>query len=694
VTKKQRPARFQRFGEKIFQLAKNDFYRLNTGFPKRCPLRKSCFLPLAFCVFHFLFFGFAVSLHAQQPTAASPTSRPAEPDTMPLLFTFALSPERSHQVGDTLPDRDFRMYDPARKQLIDWGTLGNLGSSARPLLYETPARRGFDVGVHAFDLYKVQPNDLRFYRNTRAFSDVFFSQGSTQFDGMLNARFSRTFEGGANVSLDYRTINNRGQYRYQRDKHNALALGIWLPVGKRYDGFLIFSKNVMRQQDNGGIMSDTVFGEGGFSGPISAEVRLPDERALTRVADQTLQLTQHLKFTGAKDEQKRALRATHTFAWVKEDYKFSDESLARDSFFFDTFLTDRRGIRHFTSLNRFDNTFTLSTFKAKNWGRPSDVLAVGLAHSYFDLYQEPRDSAFSNLFATGDFSITPSERFALKANGSLGLLSNFGEYLVNGEIALGFGKVGQLRAGLLSQRRPPSLLHHRLFVSKRLLWQNDFEKPLETSLFAAYALPLIGLELTARTHLINNYLYFDQSGVAAQTTSPVQVVQFIVTENFNLGPVRFENTAALQQTNRSEVVRLPRWFTKNSLYFAGKIFKKRLELNFGGDFRLNSDFRPDGYQPVTWQFHLQDSLSQKPFAWLDLFVTFKIQTFRGFVRYENFLSAFNDKEVFYQTARHPQPFGAIRFGIAWRFMDGNRRDPNLPPPDTGPPTIGPTSRGQ
>ena len=583
------------------------------------------------------------------------------------------------------------MYDPARRKQVDWGTLGNLGSAARPLLFETRAQRGFDVGEHAFDLYRMQAGELRFYRNSRSFSEVFFSQGAKQEQGMLNARFSRTFEGGANVSIDYRTINHAGQYRYQRAKHNTLVAGIWLPVGKRYDGFLILSKNIIRQQDNGGIVSDTAFGEGQFSGPLNAEIRLPEQQALTRIADQTLQLTQHLKFVGAKDEGKRALRATHTFAWRQDSYKFGDgsdtEDLGRDSTFFGVFLVDSRGIRHFMSLDRF---------KSKVRGRPSDLLSVGLSHSYFNLRQEPRDSSFSNLFVTGDIAITPSERFALKASGALGIISNFGEYQLSGEILLGLGKAGQLRAGLLSQRRPPSLLHQQIFISKRLLWQNNFEKPVENTLYAAYSLPLIGLELGARTHLVNNYLYYNQEGVARQTGAAVQVAQFIATENIGFGPLRLETTVALQQSTRSDIVRLPRWFSKNSLYFSGKIIKKRLFFNAGADFRINSDFQPDAYQPVSWQFHLQDSVSQKSFAWLDLFVSFKIQSFRGFVRYENFLSIWDKQQVFYQTARHPQPFGGLRFGITWRFLDSNRSDNSQQQPGSGGPpsgSIGPTGRG-
>lgn len=627
------------------------------------------------------------SLYAQLPAAASSTSRVIEQDSTALTYTFALMPERAFSGDDTLPDRNFRMYDPVRRQQIDWGHLGNLGSAARPLLFETRHRRGFDTGVHAFDLYNLQPNDLQFYRNRRSFSEVFFSQGRTQFDGMLNARFARTFEGGANFSLDYRSINNLGAYRYQRDKHNALTFGVWLPVGTRYDGFLIFAKNVIRQQENGGIVTDTIFGKESFSGPISAPIWLPDQQALTRLADQTLQLTQHLKFTGGSEQGKRALRATHSVAWTKQDFKFADAGLKADSLFFDTFLVDLRGIRHFTSLNRIENAFTISTFKAKTRGRPSDILAVGLTHTFFDLNQEPRDSAFSNLFLTGNIGITPSDRFAFVAQGELGVLANFGEYHLNGELALGFGKVGRLRLGVLSQRYPPSLLHYRLFVSKRQVWNNDFEKPVENTLFATYALPLAGLELTARTHLLNNYLYYDQKGVAVQTGASVQVAQFIITENIRLGHLHFENTVALQQSNRSEVLRLPRWFTKNSLYFSGLLFKKRLLIDAGVDFRMNGEFRPDGYQPVTWQFYLQDSLTQKPYPWIDLFAAFKVQSFRFFIRYENLSTMWDNTRVVYQTARYPQPFGAIRFGISWRFMDSNKevpgQTPSTPPAGVG-----------
>ena len=680
-----------------------------TRFPQPVRARESGFLYLraSLCLLGTVLccglFAQPVAIPSGPITTPRPTPRvvaAAPVDTTPLAYTFAQTPERLEPEGDTLPDYNFRIYNPARQKPVDYGTLGNLGSSARPLFFETLPRRGFDVGVHAFDLYNVHPDDLRFYRNARSYSEVFFSQGKTQQEGMLNARLARTFSGGTSFSLDYRTINNLGQFRSQRDKHLALTFGIWVPVGKRYDGFLIFSKNINRQEDNGGIVSDTVFGSDQFQGPIAAPIRLPDARATTRLADQIVQLTQHLRFVGGSDSSshRRALRATHTFAWQQQQFKFYDQGLAADSSFFGPFLTDLRGIRHFIDLDRIDNSLALSTFKEKQAGRPSDVLAVGIAHSYIHLRQEPRDSAFSNLFLTGRLAITPSERFAFVAQGALGVLSNLGEYQLRGDLTLGLGRVGELRASLLSQRYPPSLLYNQLYVSKRPLWNNGFQKPVETTFSGSYALPLVGFEVTARTHLVTNYLYFDQNAFPQQASAVVQVAQLLATENLHLGGLRSDNTVALQQSNRlNEVLRLPTWFTRNSLYYSGRIFKKRLFLTVGADFRMNSEFRPDAYQPVTWQFYLQDTLTQKPYASLDLFAAFKIQSFRFFVRYENVHTLWDKTQVYYQTAYHPQPFGAIRLGIAWRFMDSNLPEPGVgtTPPGvdgTTPPGAAPRQR--
>ncbi len=622
---------------------------------------------------------------AQQPTRTQPglgidslTPPPIvePPDTVPLRYFTAGSPELLRYDSDTMPDFEFRMYDPSRQTALDWGTLGNVGSAARPLFFETKARRGFHTGVQAFDLYKMRPEDLRFYQHPRLPTEVRFNRGAQQADDMSRVRISRTFPRQLTFALQMRRLGNLGQYRFQRVRQDGFSAGAAWPVNKRYTAAAIFTTNRSEQQENGGILANTRFDS--IGDPIEAQIRL-SQKANTLFLDRQLYFIHHLTFGSAA---KRAFRATHTVRGRWERNKFSNPgaggegaSLGQDSVFFGFFATDPRGLRHFVGVTRLENTFNLTTYKQKKAGQSSDELSVGLSHTLFRLRQEPLDSTFYNLFLTGQLVVAPSDRFALRARGELGVLANFGEYHVSASLLLGLGKAGELRGALLSQRYPAGLVHQQMWVTERPIWRNDFAKPIETTISATYALPLIGLEATARTHLVNNFLYFDQESRARQTSAPVQVTQLMVVENLRFGPIHFDNTVALQQINRSDVLRLPGWFSKNSLYFSGKLFKNRLLATLGVDFRINAEFQPDAYQPLAWQFRLQDSLRAKPYPWVDVFAAVKIATLRAFFRYENLAAFVNRGDVFYQTAWHPHPFPAFRFGVAWRFSDSERATP-------------------
>lgn len=618
----------------------------------------------------------------KRPRQASSTVKRPVSDTAGIYYVFAPAPEKTYTDTDTLPEDRFRMYDPTRRQQTDWAHLGNLGTPARPLLFAEGPRRGFRAGLHGFDLYRMAPEQLRFYRTKRSFSDVFFSQGVNQFDGMLNARFARTFAGGTGFSLDYRTINNRGQFQHLRARHNTLSAGLWIPVGRRYNAFVVFTNNINRQQDNGGIQTDTVFGSDAFSGPISAPVWLSDA-ATTRYANQYLHLTQHLIFAGTQSGR-RVLRATHTFNRIADTYKFSLTPLAEDTDlkFFQLpenahFLTEKRGLRHYLSVKEWQNTFSLTTFKPKTGSRVSDMLSAGLTHSFFDIWQEPRDTQINNVFAIGKIILSPSERFSFVTEGSLGLLSNTGEYALNGTLMVDLGKAGRLQGSLDSRRYPPSLIQHRMYVTKGLVWDNKFGKIFSNTLSATYALPRAGLEITARTFLTDNYIYFDTKSKPSQLSGALSVSQLSIGENFRLGSFHLDNNFALQQSNRLDtILRLPGWFSKNSLYYAGKWFKSNLDLRIGVDFRINADFRPDAWHPLTGQFYLQDSLRQQPYPWADVFAAFRVKSFRFFFRYENLTYALREAAnkppaLYYMTARHPQQFPAFRLGIGWRFSDDN-----------------------
>jgi hypothetical protein len=212
------------------------------------------------------------------------------------------------------------MYDPARKGPIDYAHLGNLGSSARPIWFQPLPSLGFKSGYQPFERYLLNPDQLAFYKHRRTYSDAFFTRGGSQRDAMSFIKLSRTFSKGLNVSLHYQTINNLGQYRFQRTKHGSLAVGAWWPVQKNYEVFLLFASNTFRQQDNGGIM-DTDFAGPGYNGPISVPILLSNNDAKTVQSFQDFQINQYLN---ALQLGKIQVRASHQLNFKTEKCVLSD----------------------------------------------------------------------------------------------------------------------------------------------------------------------------------------------------------------------------------------------------------------------------------------------------------------------------------------------------------------------------------
>ncbi len=153
--------------------------------------------------------------------STSPTSQQEEEirsDAIRVKYLLPNDLEGITPFNDTSIGLHFQQYDPARDRLLEYGTLGNLGSAHQPLFFQPRHYQGFDDGFHQFDLYQVYADQLRYYEIDRAFSDLFFTQGPTQNDVYFKGRFSRNFANGINYSLEYNRMKNLGVYNNQQAK--------------------------------------------------------------------------------------------------------------------------------------------------------------------------------------------------------------------------------------------------------------------------------------------------------------------------------------------------------------------------------------------------------------------------------------------------------------------------------------------
>ena len=600
------------------------------------------------------------------------------PDTVGIFYFFADNPNQETPFSDSLLF-NFQQYDPVRQRNFDYAHLGNLGSAHRPIVHPTSWRRGFDIGLHQFDLYLLPAHQMPFYRLQKAFTNASFMVGSEQADSYLTTTFSRNFARGLNFTFDYKRISQLGrqnQYPNQNTRNTSVGTGFWLQgKGGRYQGFLSITGNAIEHEDNGGIAVEPDF-EAPNAALSSADVFL--NNAQTRHQHRELAYTQYFQIGGKPDSIKgftRAFTAIHQLLAGDHRYKFFDRNVVADSTFFDWFpqlRTDVRGVRHYLQHRQIENSFRLRTFRLRK-GKASDVrterdlLEAGLVHSIHFVGQEPRDSVINNLFLTGRWNVRFGERLRLETYGHLGFFDNLGDYRVQGNLQLDFGKLGRLEGEFINQLYSPTLLQHRFYLSQRPVWENNFRQTLETTIGGTYVLPALNLRVTGRYHLLNNYIYFDTLALPQQTSIPISILQLLVQQNFKFWFVHIDNMVALQNTS-SDLVRLPRVFAKHSLYYEGYWFKV-LNVKLGFDLRYNDTYFATYYNPVTGQFQLQNQQAVAFYPALDGFFSMRVTRFRAFAKMENLTNILLADRLFYQTAFYAHPRASFRMGIKWRLTD-------------------------
>ena len=369
---------------------------------------------------------------------------------------------------------------------------------------------------------------------------------------------------------------------------------------------------------------------------------------------------------------KRVFNFYHQVSWKNSSYKFAETDA--DSAFYGDLAVDDRGLRHYLEVRRLQNNFSLQTFKlrqANGQTMPADRLEIGLLHALYLIDQEPLARKLRNdLFLTGKLQLSAGQRMELNAYGHLGLGADAGDYRLSGHLLVNLKKLGFLQLELVNQLYAPSLLAQQFFLSNQLIWNNEFRRTFETTFSGTYSLPALKASATLRYHLVDGYIYYNQDARPVQSGT-FSVWQLVFRKDFSLGPLHNENWLGLQRT-ATEAFAGPQLYSHHSLFVEGKIFKKVMLARFGVNGRFTSAYNAPAYSPAVGQFLVQQQRTLPFTPLVDVFASFKVKTFRFFLRIDNVLSQPLNSH-FFQTLDYPLPFGfnngGVRFGINWRLVD-------------------------
>jgi len=207
-----------------------------------------------------------------------------------------------------------------------------------------------------------------------------------------------------------------------------------------------------------------------------------------------------------------------------------------------------------------------------------------------------------------------------------------------------------------------------------VIQQGNFKKENITRLFAVINVPPANFQLTGEYYLFTNYAYFNSLYTSTQSSSVFNVLHVAAQKVIKVS--KFFNwylEGNLQQTTGNPPVNVPLILGRSRFAFEGNFFKN-LFLSTGIEVRYYTPYKTPVYSPLNGQFYFQDSttISTKPDV--NIYLNFRIKSFKAFVRLENLdtvdpSNGFSFTKYNYVAPLYPSRALWFRIGIWWNFVN-------------------------
>ncbi|QPH41924.1 putative porin [Pedobacter endophyticus] len=586
-------------------------------------------------------------------------------------------------------------YSPLLQPLHPTISTGNMGLSARPLLYEPSKRIGFDPGFHSLDYYALTPEDIIYYQARAPFTSLYFVSAG-QKEQLFRAIHSQNVKKNWNVGVNFNRADSKGFYARQRGDNLNVAVFSWYQSpNKRYNMWASAIFNTMRAYENGSTEATDLFEPGYDKISRDAEpVNLEASRNLYRKNTLFLKQTYYVgRIDTSANENNGALptnKVSYTLQYDNDSYTFyktgSDPNNVMPPGINNTeFTNDSTHVQHIK--NEFIYSFFL---RAKDTKVIKNELKVDAGirqdfykHQYFGVKAD-RTNYEQSKFNYQNTTVLGAAGYRFSSNIDFNLDiqqilqgENAGDYLYEAKSKILLGKsIGRIELGAYVQNQTPAAIFN-YYHGNHYQWDyQDFKNTKVANLSFNYINDKYGFNAGAKYFLTSNYLYFGldnangyNSILPQQETADISLIRIDIQKKWRFGKFVLENYIAYQKTDKNSVLRTPEFYTYNSFYF-DNVFFKVLKTNVGFDVRYNSEYANYFYSPATAQFYIDTnnpvSLSSRPVA--DVFLKANLKRANIFVKYD-FVNQGLFQKGYYTVNRYPMQDALLKFGVSWNFYD-------------------------
>lgn len=581
--------------------------------------------------------------------------------------------------------------------------LGNNGNAAYPVLFTPILQPGWDAGFHAFDVYKYDIDNTRFFKTTRPYTELGYllATGKEQLIQILQ---TQNINPGWNIGLEYRLISSPGLFQTQNTNHSNYRLtNTYQGKRKRYAADLILEGNKLGSSENGGIQANSYLDDPNRNKRFAVPVNLGNDTTTqnllsnsiatgNRYNDFNLFLRQSYDL-GKKDSIiindstteylfYPKLRFQYTLNYSKSSYQFRDtlsnpSSAASDSAFYkehyDTAVNAMNGFNFLVKdkWNIISNDFVIRQFpETKNQGQYIEA-GVRVENISGHFYSGTKN--LYNIVVHGEYRNKTRNR---KWDADL-----HGEFYAAGFNAADFNayaslarmlnkKFGEVKLSFQNVNRSPSYIYEG---SSSFNFGNNLDTKKEniTVLTATAVNPKFSL--MARNISIANYAYFKNFYQTDQFGGLVNLTQITASTKIKLARHwGLYSDFTIQQTAGSNPIHVPLVYTSQRIAFEGNFFKN-LNLSTGLLVKYNTPYKADNYSPIMGKFFAQDSINISNLPTINAFFNFRIKSFTAFISIENLNTVqfpqFEFTNNSFAAPLYPTPGFVFRFGIKWGFVN-------------------------
>lgn len=625
-----------------------------------------------------------------QETEKKTTSVPS-PDTASIFYT---------QINDRWPGEKltrlndsiltgFQYFLPTEHETSLNALTGNSGLAYRSMVFNaTPEFSGFRYTPYDFIAYKWINRNIRYFQTTGPYSNLFYSTGPAK-EQLFNVTHSQNIAGGLTLGIDVMIINSLGLYQRQKSDNISFA-GTAQFISKKQNYVVLgnYHNTRLKWRENGGVSKLSLFTNNVETDRTRIPIYLKNADNLQK--ESGIQIRQFYYFGKMKDnpvtdslisdtigpkklhryyDPYRSDFIRHTISYSQNANSYKDP--APNSGYYDRILIDSTktsdSVYYQELLN--DISFEAGVGKARGSSK-AILLRIGIEHAAGVFKTDSIKKTFNRLTT---YAYLSANAFGYaKAEGRIWTTTGIpfnGDKGLSGTLTLpGYDnrdKWGNLVLNAdLTIEQP--FYFYQYYYSNHFSWDNAFGQQTTLSLKAAYEHKYFKAGFNLFN--LNDYVYLDENSLPKKENGAVTVSQIWTYTDIRLRYIESQIYGVLQNSSNADVISLPQFAGRMSLYFTHPLFKRALHFQAGVTALYNTSFYEDAYMPALRSFYVQRTIKTGNYPYLDAFMNIRVKRARMYLVMKHFNMGMGGYD-YIMIPGYPMPDRGLRFGISWAFYD-------------------------